>query len=275
MKIICILNLKGGVGKTTTAVSMAELLANGFKCGCANAKPRKVLLFDNDKQGNTSRLYGAFQNTTEAQAAAVLKTGTIKGKIKHTKNKNIDIIPCNYFMELAEIELKANAEVAQHDRYKTALEELQTTPFDTPYDYCIIDNAPDLGINVINALVAADEIIIPVNLDCYALDGLEELTAQVNNIKQLNRKAHLAGILITDFEKSDTSEAAETWLRTKSRLPVFDAIIKHSKKVKDSTFYNQTPITYSPRCGATMGYKKFVAEFLKQEAEREGRDNGI
>jgi chromosome partitioning protein len=275
LKTICILNLKGGVAKTTTAVSMAELLANGFKCGGAVKKPQKVLLFDNDKQGNASRLFMAYQNEVEAQAAAVLKTATMNGKIKHTNNKNLDIVPCNYFMELAELEVKAQTDTPQHDRYRRALEELSQTPFYKKYDYCIIDNAPDLGMNVINALVAADEIVIPVNLDCYALDGLEELTAQVEIIRQLNRKAHFAGVLITDFEKTDTSEAAETWLRTKSGLPVFDAVIRHSKKVKDSTFYKQTPITYSVRSGAAQGYKKFTKEFLQHEAEREGRENGI
>lgn len=127
MKIICTLNLKGGCAKTTTAVSMAELLANGFKSKNGKIEPGKVLLFD--------------------------------------------------------------------------------------------------------------------------------------NIKQLNRKAHLAGVLITDYEKTDTSEAAETWLRTKSGLPVFDAIIRHSKKVNDSTFYHKTPISYCVRSGAAQGYKKFILEY--------------
>lgn len=257
MKTICILNLKGGCAKTTTAVSMAELLANGFKCGGAYAKPSQVLLFDNDKQGNASRLFEVYQNEREAQAAAVLKTGNMAGNIRKTKNKRLDIVPCNYFMELAELEVKADTEKPQHIRFRDAMKEVNSR-----YDYCIIDNAPDLGMNVINALVAADEIIIPVNLDCYALDGLEELVEQVNFIKQLNKKAHLAGVLITDYEKSDTSEAAETWLRSKSGLPVFTAIIRHSKKVKDSTFYKQTPITYSVRSGAAQGYKKFTKEYL-------------
>lgn len=262
MKIICTLNLKGGCAKTTTAVSMAELLANGFKSKNGKIEPGKVLLFDNDKQGNASRLFDAYQNETEAQAAAVLRNATFKGStIRHTKNKNLDIVPCNYFMELAELEIKTDTDTPQHDRYRRAFEELKATPPFGNYDYCIIDNAPDLGINVINALVAADEIIIPVNLDCYALDGLEELVDQVNNIKQLNRKAHLAGVLITDYEKTDTSEAAETWLRTKSGLPVFNAIIRHSKKVNDSTFYHKTPISYCVRSGAAQGYKKFILEY--------------
>lgn len=270
MRTICILNLKGGVAKTTTAVSMAQLLADGFICGSAICRPRRVLLFDNDKQGNASRLFMAYQNERESPAAAVLKSGSASGNICHTQNSNLDIIPCNYFMELAELAIKDDKENTQHNQYRRALEEL-----DADYDYCIIDNAPDLGMNVINALVAADEIIIPVNLDCYALDGLDELTAQVEIIKQLNRKAHFDGVLITDYEKSDTSEAAETWLRTKSGLPVFDTVIRHSKKVKDSTFYKQTPITYSVRSGAAQGYKRFTKEFLQREAEREVRKNGI
>lgn len=264
MKTICILNLKGGVGKTTSAVSMAELLANGFQCGGVYAKRSRVLLFDNDKQGNTSRLFKVYQNDKEAKAAAVLKSGSMAGNVRKTQNKNLDIVPCNYFMELAELEVKADKEKSQHARYRDALEGVKEK-----YDYCIIDNAPDLGMNVINALVAADDIIIPVNLDCYALDGLEELVEQVNYIKHLNKKANLAGVLITDYEKSDTSEAAESWLRGKSGLPVFTAIIRHSKKVKDSTFYKQTPITYSVRSGAAQGYKKLVKEYLQQQSEKE------
>lgn len=263
MKIICTLNLKGGCAKTTTAVSMAELLATGFKSKHGTVKPGKVLLFDNDKQGNASRLFDAYQGETESPAAAVLKNATFKGNtIRHTKIKNLDIVPCNYFMELAELEIKADTDTPQHDRYRRAFEELKNTPTFGNYDCCIIDNAPDLGMNVINALVAADEIVIPVSLDCYSLDGLEELVDQVNNVRQLNRKAHIAGVLITDYEKSDTSEAAETWLREKSGLPVFNTIIRHSKKVKDSTFYHKTPIAYSVRSGAAQGYKNFILECM-------------
>lgn len=139
MKIICTLNLKGGCAKTTTAVSMAELLANGFKSKNGKIEPGKVLLFDNDKQGNASRLFDAYQNETEAQAAAVLRNATFKGNtIRHTKNKNLDIVPCNYFMELAELEIKADTDTPQHDRYRRAFEELKATPPFGNYDYCII-----------------------------------------------------------------------------------------------------------------------------------------
>lgn len=254
---------------------MAELLANGFKSKRGEVKPGKVLLFDNDKQGNASRLFDAYQKEVEAPAAAVLKNAAFRvGDIKHTNNRNLDIVPCNYFMELAELRAKADTQLPQHDRYRRAFKGLEHCAGNY-YDFCIIDNAPDLGMNVINAIVAADEIIIPVNLDCYALDGLEELVDQINNLKQLNRKARIAGVLITDFEKSDTSEATETWLRTKSGLPVFDTIIRHSKKVKDSTFYHKTPISYCVRSGAAQGYKNFILEYMKKLQTAAGRKERV
>lgn len=164
MRVISIINLKGGVAKTTTAVSMAELLAEGDK---RRKRPgSRVLLFDNDKQGNASRLFEVYRREEEAEACRIIKTGRIVGNIRDTREKNLDIIPCNYFMELAELEIKAEKNRAQHDRYKHALEEVAGQ-----YDYCIIDNPPDLGMNVINAMVATDEIIIPVCLDAYSLDG--------------------------------------------------------------------------------------------------------
>lgn len=256
MKTISVINLKGGVGKTTTAVSLAELLAKGDRK--RKREESRVLLFDNDKQGNASRLFGVYGRDKEAAACRIIKSGRITGNIVDTGEPGLDIIPCNYYMELAELELKADQEHAQHARYKAALEEI-----DANYDYCIIDNPPDLGMNVINALVATDEIIIPVWLDAYSLDGLEELVEQINQIRALNPKAELAGCLITDFERTDTSEAAEIWLRTKSCCPVFSQKIRHSKKAKDATIYKKTPCGYSVRSGAAQDYKKFVAEYVE------------
>lgn len=105
---------------------MAELLATGFKSKRGAVEPGKVLLFDNDKQGNASRLFNQYLGDTEAPAAAVLKRATFRGNtIRHTKIENLDIVPCNYFMELAELEIKADTETPQHDRYRRAFEELK------------------------------------------------------------------------------------------------------------------------------------------------------
>ena len=262
MDTIAIINLKGGVAKTTTTATLAKLLADGD--AKKKRSPKRVLLFDNDKQGNLSKLFKAYDRDHEAAACKIIKTGQIYKEDIKSHNENLDIISCNYFMELAELEIKADKEKPQHNRYKKALEVIKTK-----YDYCIIDNPPDLGINVINALVAADKIIIPVQLDAYSLDGLEELREQIEHIKALNSKATLAGCLITDYEKTDTSEAAETWLRKKGGCPVFNTKIRHSKKAKDATIYNQIPNEYSPRCAAAQDYKKFVGEYITLYSKKE------
>lgn len=251
MKVVSIINLKGGVGKTTTAAIMAELLAETYQ--------KRVLLFDNDKQGNSSRLFGLYDGNTVPGAVVALKSRClVQGTIQKTASEGIDLINNNYFMELAENEIRADRESQQHDRYQAALAAV-----DREYDYCIIDNPPDLGINVINAIVATNEVIIPVNLDGYSLDGLEELAAQVKNIRTLNPKVRIAGCLITDVEKSDYAEAAEIWLRTKSGLPVYNQHIRHYKKAKDATIAKKTITKFCIRSGAAQDYKKFMAEYMK------------
>ena len=90
------------------------------------------------------------------------------------------------------------------------------------------------------------------------------MVEQINQIRALNPKARLAGCLIADYERTDTSEAAEMWLRTKGSCPVFKQKIRHSKKTKDATFYRQTPLHYSIRSGAAQDYKAFVAEYVQK-----------
>ena len=251
MKVVSIINLKGGVGKTTTAAIMAESLAEIYN--------KRVLLFDNDKQGNISRLFDLYNGDIVPGACVALKSRVlVPGTIQKTAIPGVDLVNSNYFMELAENEIRADQESPQHDRYKAALAAVAGE-----YDYCIVDNPPDLGINVINAIVATDEVIIPVNLDGYSLDGLEELAAQVKNIQALNPKVRIAGCLVTDFEKSDYAEAAEIWLRTKSGLHVYSQHIRHYKKAKDATIAKKTITKFCIRSGAAQDYKKFMAEYMK------------
>lgn len=251
MKVVSIINLKGGVGKTTTAAIMAESLAERYH--------KRVLIFDNDKQGNISRLFNLYNGDVVPGACVALKSRClIQGTIQKTAIPGVDLVNSNYFMELAENEIRANQETQQHDRYKAALAAVAEE-----YDFCIMDNPPDLGINVINAIVATDEVVIPVNLDGYSLDGLEELAAQVKNIRVLNPKVRIAGCLITDFEKTEYAEAAETWLRTKSGLHIYKQHIRHYKKAKDATIAKKTITKFCIRSGAAQDYKKFMEEYMK------------
>lgn len=253
MKVVSIINLKGGVGKTTTAAVMAESLTERYH--------KRVLIFDNDKQGNISRLFHLYNGEIVPGACVALKSrNLVRGTIQKTEVPDMDLVNCNYFMELAENEIRADQGAKQHDRYKEALAAVAGN-----YDFCIIDNPPDLGINVINAIVASQEVIIPVNLDGYSLDGLEELEIQVKNIRVLNPKVRIAGCLVTDYEKSDYAEAAETWLRTKSGLHIYRQHIRHYKKAKDATIAKKTIAKFCSRSGAAQDYKKFMEEYMKGE----------
>ncbi len=170
MKTISIANLKGGVHKTTTAVSMAELIADRYQ--------KKVLLLDNDKQGNASRLFRLYNPESLRGAPDMIKTREARKNMVQTENQNLSIIPCNYYMEQAVLDLQNDRASKQHNRYKEALDSVGDI-----FDYCIIDNPPDLGLNVVNALVASQEIIIPLHLDDYSMDGLDMLVEQIMSMR--------------------------------------------------------------------------------------------
>lgn len=248
MKTIAVINLKGGCGKTTTVIAMADLLDRKYN--------KRILIIDNDKQGNAAKAMRCYDADAPAYTGEMLLSADAAGNIIHTYRENIDIIPCNLKMELAETGIKKE-QGAQHDRYRRALEKVREE-----YDYCIIDNPPSIGISVINAIVAADDIIIPVQQDEWSISGLTELTEQIQNIRTLNPDARIAGCLITDYEKSDTSEAAEQWLRTRSGQPFFKQKIRHTRKVKDSTHYRQAVTEYSRRSAAAQDYRKFMMEYM-------------
>lgn len=268
MYTISVINLKGGVGKTTTTLALADVLSGENK---------QILVIDNDKQGNASRTYSEYNKESLSGSHRMLMSAEAESNIRTPRGMNPElstayintkIIPCNLYMKQAEIEILQEQEknVPKYARYKTALEAVQSE-----FDYCIIDNPPDIGISVVNALVASDGIIIPVNLDNYSLDGLEELAEQIEQIKALNPKAKLLGCLITDFEKTDTSEAAEHWLRERSGQPVFKQRIRHSKKAKDAPAYHMPITKYSIRSGAAQDYKKFARELIEMLEKGGGR----
>lgn len=263
MKAISILNLKGGVAKTFTTVNMAyELYRRGYK----------VLLLDNDKQGNLSKAYSRYDTEAAAPAAKLLCGDWQEAAelIQHTGYDGIDIIPANMSLLGAVWNLTAEETGNQIGRYKR-LEEAPvlghgravagSLPVSRAYDYLIIDNPPDIGLNVLNALAVTDEVIVPVKIDEWALDGLDILEGQIEDAKQLNPSLELRGILVTDYSGTDGEAAGKEWLETKGgRFPLL-GVVRHSKKVAESTFLFKPIYEYSPCCGAAQDYKKFVTEY--------------
>lgn len=253
MKTISVINLKGGVAKTLTAGSMAHILAVYHK--------KRVLLIDNDKQGNTSKAFRV-HSYDEKSIADILTARRIDPReaIRRTRFENLDVMPANMALIRANLEVMLDTTRPQQTRLRAALD-----PVAGDYDYCIIDNAPDINISTINALVASDDVIIPIKIDKYAFDGLAELKEQIENTRDdLNPRLRLAGCLITCFQRTDADRQGEEWLKARPEYPVFDTHIRYSEKVTESTFAESPIAEYSRRSGAATDYIAFVREYLQR-----------
>ena len=260
MKIISVINLKGGVGKTTTSLNIGHILAT--------LHDKRVLLIDNDKQGNLSKVFGA--GSYDDFTITDILTGrhnVIDEVIMPTQYKNLDIIGANMHL------LGAYNYIASESCLKIALEQIAHQ-----YDYCIIDNAPDINISTINALVASHEVIIPIKIDKFALDGLKEVVEQINAVRDnLNFDLTLLGCLVTAFMRNDVCTQGLEWLRQESGYPIFATCIRRTHKVDESTFTNVPLFEYSPRCGASVDYKAFVWEYFcvsEMDTQERGERNG-
>lgn len=250
MKTISILNLKGGVAKTFTAANMAyELYRRGYK----------VLLLDNDKQGNLSKAYGRYDAESVAPATKLLSLqwNDTDEIIQRTDYEGIDIVTANMSLFGAAWHLTKAENENQTGRYKNFME---FTEAGERYDYCIIDNPPDIGLNVVNALVITDEVIVPVKLDNYALEGLDIVAEQIEDVKAFNPAIRLAGVLVTSYQNTDGESAGVEWLEEQGAYDIL-GIIRYSKKVAENSFMRKPIYEYSPCCGAAQGYKKFVTAY--------------
>ncbi len=253
MKTISIINLKGGVAKTITATNMAHILATIHN--------KRVLLVDNDKQGNSSKMFNSHSYTRASMAEIMTERNIdLSNIIVPTTYENLHIISANMNLLKANLQVMLDTTRPQQTRLKSAL-----TTIEDNYDYCIIDNAPDINISTINALVASEDVIIPIKIDNFAFDGLSELIEQIDNIREdLNKKLTLTGCVVTCYQKNDVNKQGEEWLKTETNYPIFDTHIRRTEKVDESTFATTPIIIHSRRCGASRDYIKFVEEYLKK-----------
>ena len=269
MRVISIINLKGGVAKTTTTVNMAYLLAK---------RGYKVLLVDNDKQGNASKAFGLYDPEDHDNVARVmLEAVPLIDLAASTQYKNLDIVPAN--MDLLEANLRVIADVSrpQQTRIKKAISKKsierelrgeETTSAAEEYDFIIFDNAPDVNMSIINALVVSDDVIVPVEIDQYSFDGLDILLEQIAAVKEdFNPALSFRGCLITKYRQREEVQAQGAEV-LKERCNVFSTKIRRTEdKPKESTFAKIPLVEYSVRCGASQDYKKFVTEYLEMIGE--------
>lgn len=268
MKIISLLNLKGGVAKSFSTVNIAyELWRRSYK----------VLLLDNDKQGNLSKAYQRYDPEKVAPITNLLcgNWQNPKELIQPTNYDGIDIVTANMSLFGAVWNLIKGETEDLAGKYKKLMEVINQEEENTAdhhpfsgYDYCIIDNPPDISLNVINALAVTDEVIVPVKIDEDALEGLDIVAEQIEDAKALNPSLQLRGVLVTAYQNTDGEKAGLEWLEKEwnadSRLyrkyPIL-GMIRYSRKVAENSFLRKPIYEYSPCCSAAQDYKRFVTSY--------------
>ena len=248
-KVISIANQKGGVGKTTTTISVASYLA---KFG------HKVLLVDLDPQGNSTSGLAINKQALKASIYNVLvdKTPTAEVIVK-TKINNLDILPAK--SELAATEVEVSSAPAREKILKLALQQLQ-------YDVIIIDCPPSLGLLTINAFVASDSVIIPVQSEYYALEGLSELLDTIKRVRVgLNPKLDILGIVVTMHNRR-TSLGEQVLQELKKHFPskIFDTIIPRNIRLAEAPSHGKPIFEYDRFSKGAQAYKKLTKEIEKR-----------
>jgi chromosome partitioning protein len=252
MRATVIMNLKGGVAKTTTAVNMAALLAS--------LHSKRVLLIDADSQCNTTEFFGGEPKNGNLADVLRHENNTVQfaiNSIQLTGTRNIDLLAGDESLmdlDLTKVETNSVRTTVLRSMLRCLDEAKQ-------YDVCLIDCPPAFNAAAAAALIAADDVIIPIKLDAFSLRGMTCLLRQISNMRKINPGLKLAGCLPTMWYKSQTIQSAESTLRG-SGLPVFSPI-RRTDKVDEMTFAQDPLQTFSPRSSAGIDYRQFVDEYIR------------
>lgn len=256
MRTYCIVNRKGGVGKTTTAVELAYNLAVTHE--------QRVLLVDADSQGNATSLLS--RKAAPWGLDAVLRGGLcdIGDVIDHSIYTNLDIIPATEGLGDYELECTIGTRRPAFDRLRALLSALAAADI---YDRVVIDCPPYYSVSCISALGASDTIIIPATVDAYAAEGLDGLVRQIDNIRAACPSIGVAGVLVTQYHRCPAAEDAVAHLREEAPVPVFDSVIRRSDKALEATWAGAAVGDWSRLSAPARDYAAWANELLGREGE--------
>ena len=259
-KAIAIFNQKGGVGKTTTNINLSACLA---------VQGKKVLVIDIDPQGNTTSGIGIKKRklTDTLYDVLVNKDYDVHKAILQTKTANLDIIPASVDLAGAEIEL-VNIE-GRERRLKKAIEQVRGE-----YDYIFIDCPPSLGLLTINSLTAVDSVLIPIQCEFYALEGVSQLMSTVELVKKsMNPDLQIEGVILSMFD-GRTNLAIQVVQEVKKYFGkyVFSTVIPRNVRLAEAPSYGMPIVKYDPSSAGAKAYNKFALEFLDREKRRKNKN---
>lgn len=246
MKKIAIVNVKGGVGKTISSVNIAACLAlRGFK----------VLVVDTDPQTNSTQYLNSYDPNGLSMLDVLLdKDCNIEDVIKVTDISNLHILPSSIKLEYAKDKIMLDTTRNRENRLKKALQAV-----DDVYDYCIIDCPPALNIITINALVAANEVLVPIKIDQFAIDGLSYLIDAIQQIKEeFNDGLNFKGAFCTLDESTRVNKDVKEQLKALLKDKLLDFSIRKNVAVTESTFVQKPVVLYDHNCNAAKEYVAFT-----------------
>lgn len=268
MRVIAVMNQKGGIGKTMTASSIAYILG----------REKKVLICDGDQQGNISLLYNRYDPEGQGMSElfenhqAAGGTYATTDLIQTTPYRNIDIIPANgYLMQTNALLLQEKGE-DQILRFAAAMKEVATV-----YDYCVVDCGLQMDMVATNVMPVADLVIVPVKAGGFEVKAIDDMKSQIEAFESINPNIHMM-VLMTMWKKNKTALQVEEWLRTESGYKCFNTIVKNSIAAENSTIAFKPLPEYSKRSVTTKDYWRVVEQVIQElkltelQEVLEGRD---
>lgn len=251
-KIIAVANQKGGVGKTTTSVNLSAGLAMIGK---------RVLLIDSDPQGNATSGFGINKSDlTKTIYQVLIDNMSMEQVILHT-GYEVDLLPAN--IELAGAEIELVAAISRENRLKRAVDAVREM-----YDFILIDCPPSLGLLTLNALTAADTVLMPIQCEFYALEGLAQLMNTMTLVQNnLNPALEIEGVLLTMFDaRTNLSVQVAEEVRTHFGGKVYRTLIPRTVRLSEAPSYGQPIIAYDPNCKGAAVYMDLAKEVVERDS---------
>ncbi|MFD2184391.1 ParA family protein [Rhodoplanes azumiensis] len=256
-RVLAIANQKGGVGKTTTAINLGTALA---------ATGEEVLVIDLDPQGNASTGLGIDHKSREVSTYDVLAGGaTLREIVRPTAVPRLAIAPST--LDLAGLELEIGQERDRSFRLREAITALNADPTEPPYTYVLVDCPPSLNLLTINAMAAADAILVPLQCEFFALEGLSQLLKTVEQVRSaLNPALTIHGIVLTMYDaRNNLSGQVVEDVRAFMGEKVYDTVIPRNVRVSEAPSYGKPVLVYDLKCAGSEAYLRLATEVIQRE----------